>query len=388
MKGYKINVKISDILFIIAMIFVLGIPGPSRIKAIAIIAFWGYMMLVKLINNRSIKNNLHIIGSFLFLGYAYLSRKWALYPTAVFEQLTNVLWTVLLATAVSTYVIYNGYNVKDIVKRLMPVALIFVVNVFLNGSFSVDRLSIGINENAFGRLSSGVFCLFFYQCKQEKWRNVFVDVITALFLLFTFLSGSRTSVLMVVIYIAAFLVFEQPSKNAAKSIEKLLSVVVLCFMAYFCIMNIDFLYASIGNRIESLLELLTGVSAGDNSTISRMNMMTLAKELFLEHPWIGVGMNNFKYVTYYNTYAHSNYYELAACLGVVGLILYYLPPVYYLNKTISGWKSRGKEMIVPLAIIGAFLFGDIGSVSYFDAISSVWLGVAVGMANRKLKYET
>ncbi len=388
MKGYKINVKISDILFIIAMIFVLGIPGPSHIKAIAIIAFWGYMMLVKIINNRSIKNNLHIIGSFLFLGYAYLSRKWALYPTAVFEQLTNVLWTVLLATAVSTYVIFNGYNVKDIVKRLMPVALIFVVNVFLNGSFSVDRLSIGINENAFGRLSSGMFCLFFYQCKQEKWRNVFVDVIMALFLLFTFLSGSRTSVLLAVIYIMAFLVFEQPSKNAVKSIEKLLSVVVLCFMAYFCIMNIDFLYASIGNRIESLLELLTGVSAGDNSTISRMNMMTLAKELFLEHPWIGAGMNNFKYITYYNTYAHSNYYELAACLGVVGLILYYFPPVYYLNKAISGWKLRRKEMIVPLAIIGAFLFGDIGSVSYFDAISSVWLGVAVGMASRKLNYET
>lgn len=387
MNGVKINIKISDILFMFTMVFVLGIPGPSQIKAIAIITFFGYMMVMKLIKYRSIKNNLHVIGAFLFFGYAYISRKWALYPAAVSEQLTNVMWTVMLATAVSTYVVFNNYNVKDIAKRLMPIVLVFLVNVLLNGSFSDNRLSIGINQNTFGRLAAGIFCFLFYQCKQEKWKNAFMDIITAIFLLFTFLSGSRTSVLILAIYVVAFLVFEHPTKNAIKVLGNLFIVIALCCIGYFFIMNIDFLYDSIGNRVESLLGALTGVSKGDGSTVTRMNMMELARGIFFEHPWLGIGMNNFKYATYYNTYAHSNYYELAACLGIVGLILYYGPLAVYLKNAISKWKKDENAMIVPLVILGAFLIGDMGSVSYFNMISHVFVGLAIGLISKQFYSE-
>lgn len=383
MKRLNLSIKVSDILFMLAMTFVLGIPGPSRMKAIAISVFFGYMMLVKLKNYRSIRNNLHIIGAFLFLGYAYISRKWAFYPAAVSEQLTNVMWTVMLSTAVSTYVIFNNYSVKDITKRLIPIAVILIANVLLNGSFSDNRLSVGINENTFGRLSAGIFCFLFYQCKQEKWRNVFLDIIIVVLLFFTFLSGSRTSVLIAAIYVLAFLFFEHPSKNAVKVLGNLLIVVVLCGIGYFCLMNVGFLYDSIGNRVESLLMELAGVSQGDGSTVTRMNMMELAREFFLEHLWLGIGMNNFKYATYYNTYAHSNYYELAACLGLVGLILYYGPLVVCLKNAVSKWIKDMNEMIVPLVVLGAFLIGDMGSVSYFNTISHVFVGLAIGLISNQ-----
>lgn len=383
MKGLYLNIKVSDILFMLAMVFVLGIPGPSQMKAIAISVFFGYMVLVKLKNYRSIRNNLHIIGAFLFLGYTYISRKWAFYPAAVSEQLTNVMWTVMLATATSTYVIFNNYNEKDITKRLIPIAIILLANVLFKGSFSDNRLSIGINENTFGRLSAGIFCFLFYQCKQQKWRNLFLDILTAVLLLFAFLSGSRTSVLMAAIYVLVILMFEHPTKNAVKIIGNLLIVVFLCGAGYFCLMNIGFLYNSIGNRVESLLAVFTGGSQEDGSTISRLNMMELARGIFLEHPWLGIGMNNFKYATYYNTYAHSNYYELAACLGIFGLILYYVPLLVYFKKTISKWIKNENAMIVPLVVLGTFLIGDLGGVSYFSTISHVFVGLAIGFVSNQ-----
>lgn len=373
------KVKISDILFMVCMVLVLSLPGSSPLKAISIIVFFCYMMAMKLLNYKTINNTLHIVGAFLFLCYAYISRKWALYPAAVSEQINNVLWTVLLSTAISTYVVHRDLCVEDIVKRLIPVALLLFVNVLLNASFDRNRLSVGINENSFGRLSGGIACFMLYRCRQDKWKNVFLDVVTGILVLFTFLSGSRTSVLILGIYVIAVFAFELPTKNSVKMAKNLLAVVLLCVAGYICVTKISFLYNTIGHRIEDLLKLMVGTSEGDESSITRMKMMNRAREIFWENPWIGIGLNNFKYATYHNTYAHNNYYELAACLGIVGLALYYMPPVVYLVRAASKWKRNEAEMIVPLAILGAFILGDIGSVSYLNTMSHVFVGLAIGL---------
>lgn len=379
----NLKLKISDILFTITMVFVLSFPNSSRIKAIPIIAFFCYMMAIKVLKHKTIKNTLQIVGLFLFLGYCYMSRKWALYPQAVSEQLNNVLWTVLLSTAISSYVVHRDFGVEDIAKRMVPIALLFFINVVLNHSFVDNRLSIGINENAFGRLSSGLACFVLYQCKQEKWGNIPIDIITAILFLFTLLSGSRTAVLILGLYTIAFLFFEHPNRNSMKMFKNIALAMVLCVVGYACVTRISFLYNTVGYRIEDLLKLLGGVSEGDGSAITRMNMMNRAKEIFLKNPCVGVGLNNFKYATYHNTYAHNNYYELAACLGIVGLVVYYLPLVIYLLRAMRKWRRDEVGMIVPLAILGALVLGDIGSVSYFDMLSHAFVGFAIGLLSRR-----
>ena len=216
MRNKLATVKLSDVLFMLAMVMVLAFPTPSIFKALAIIAFFCYMMVIKVMHYRSIKNNLHIFASFLFLGYAYLSKYWALYPEAIAVQINNVLWSVMLSTAISTYVIYRELNVKDIADRLVPIALLFIVNVMINGSYREDRLSVGINENAFGRLCGSMACFFFYRCKQVRWRNIFMDILIVVLVLFSCLSGSRTAVMILGVYVLAFLLFEESTENVAK----------------------------------------------------------------------------------------------------------------------------------------------------------------------------
>ena len=377
------KVKISDILFTVMMIFELAFPHASQIKALLFIAFFCYMMVLKFLCFGKIKNNLHVIGSFLFLGYAYFSQKWALYPAAVSEQLNNVLWRVLLSTAISTYVVHRNLRVKDIANRLVPIALLLFVNVLLNASFERNRLSVGINENSFGRLSGGMACFILYQCRQNKWKNVFLDVVAGILVLFTFLSGSRTAVLILGLYMIAFFAFEHPTKNSLKIAKNLFTVVLLCCVGYICVTKISVLYNTIGHRIEDFLNLMLGTSEGDGSSITRINMINRAREIFSENPWIGIGLNNFKYATYHNTYAHNNYYELAACLGIAGLVIYYVPLAIYLLRAVGKWKRNETEAIVPVIIMIAFFISDIGGVSYFNTISHVFVALAIGLLTKQ-----
>lgn len=379
MTGLKGRLNIADILFVLSMTFVLAIPGPSRMKAISIIAFFCYMIVVKLINFREKHNRLHIVWLFSFLILAYLSKRWALYPQAVSEQITNVLWTVLLSIAIAEYVICYKLDAEKIAKRILFISIIFIINILLNAVFTNGRLSIGINENTFGRIASGMTCFLFFYCKKQKWRNIFWDIITAVMAIVVFLSGSRTCLIILAIYIVALIFFEHPSRNILKYVGSALLFLVVCIFCYILIMNIDFLYNSIGNRFESFIGAISGNSTGDGSMITRQNMIEYAKNIFIEHPWIGIGLNNFKYATYFNTYAHSNYYELAACLGVVGLAVYYLPLIIYLIKAMKMWIANIAESIIPFSIFAAFLVGDFGSVTYFNPIPHVFIGLAIGM---------
>ncbi len=364
------------------MVFLLAFPGASQLKAVLIVAFFFYMMAQKIANYRKTKNTVYIVGALLFLGYAYISRFWASHPEAVSEQIANVLWAVMICTAVSCYVYFSELSVRDISNLLVPIAILFCFNVVFNASFDEGRMSIGINANSFGRIASGMACVFLFRCKQDKWKNIFMNCLTIMFLLFTFLSGSRTSLLLVCVYAIAFMLFEHPTKSIKKTVGKLLLLLVLLVAGYVCLINIDFLYNSIGNRVESLLLEMFGLSEGDGSTITRINMMNTAREIFAEHPWVGIGMNNFKFATHFGTYAHNTYLELAACLGVVGLVLYYGPLVLYLKQAISGWRKDRDESIVPLAILIAFLLGDIGGVSYFNPVSHIFVGLAVGLISQ------
>lgn len=383
MTIFNVKIKLTDILFIFALTFVLAFPTPSRTKAIAIVIFFSFMMLVKLANWNSIKNDIHLFGCFLFLGYAYLSKEWALFPKAVDEQITNVLWTVMLATAISTYISYNQYDLEDIVKRFLPIVLLFMINIAVNGTFHKDRLSIGINENAFGRIASGMFCLLFYQCKREQWKKKYMNILAASCLLMVLLSGSRTSMLMTALYGIAILAFEHPTKDTLKLLGRLLTGAIICVIGYFVVTRINFLYTSIGHRVESMFDLLLGVSEGDGSAITRMSMIESAQALFEKHPWLGAGMNNFKYVTEHGTYAHNNFYELASCLGIVGLVIYYSPLIKNLLNALRRWRKDEDGMILPLILIVSFLMGDIGGVSYFSPYAHVYAALAIGMLSTR-----
>ena len=124
--------------------------------------------------------------------------------------------------------------------------------------------------------------------------------------------------------------------------------------------------------------------SADSSTQLRVNLMTVAWEMFLDHPLLGVGYNN--YETHYQKYAlvhdlnrvggdlsaHSLYLEIAAERGAIGLLFFGLL-LFYLGKvSLHGWKamkqagfSSHADMIAGLAV--GFLAYLLAAILLHDA---------------------
>ena len=378
MNDIKIRLNFTDVLFLISMVTVLSFPQSSRIKAILIMLFFGYMVFITLLSKRKIPNVLHSLWAIAFFALCYFSKYWAAFPNAVNEQISNVLWSMMLSVGTALYILYNDFDTIDIAKRFCFLAVLFAVNVVFNSTFEGNRLSVSNNANTFGKTAISMAGFFLFWCKKKRWKRAFPIFMFALMSFLALLSGSRKAILALLLYIIAYVLFEHLPKNFFKVIGRLLIAAVICWIIYLCIMNIGFLYNSVGNRVESMFDFFSGDTEADGSVNTRFNMIEVAKEIFIDNPILGAGLNNFKYLTYHGTYAHNNYYELLACLGIVGFVIYYLPLAIFLLRAVRLWRKDRQDAIVPLAILTILFVSDFAAVSYFSLNEHVFLGVAIG----------
>ena len=356
------------------------------LRVASILAFFGYMMALKFFTRKKVNNNLHFCWLFSFLGYAYLSQYWAYNTDVVFEVLNNVVWATLMGVASSTYVIYYDLSVEQIAKRLAFVSFAFIVSAALLGGVSDNgRMSADNNANSLGLMGSQLFIFLFYLSKQKRWKNYFLNVLIIVLSLLTLISGSRKALMIMSLSCIVCLYYEKPTADMGKIFTRIGGIVVLGVVTYFSIMHVDFLYTSIGNRVESYITSRSNELAADGSMITRELMRERAYEIFKQHFWFGAGLNNFKYLTYWNTYSHNNYCELAACLGIIGLLVYYCPLFFYVIKTVEFWLRARVEIVVALLVLGTGVLSDFGLVSYSSISSNIFYGIAIGVISRMRK---
>lgn len=380
MNESRLDFQIADILFVMTMVVSLALPGLSGIFKGIYILFFLYMLVLKL-KFTAKKKFILFTWFFTFYVYSYLSQFWAYYTIGVEEKIENVAWVALLSFSVAMYILCTDYDVIDISKRLVPVCIVFVLNILLTGDFSeAGRLSINaISENRFAEICVGLFVLMLFLARHYKYKNMLVDLFVLIFAFCILMSGSRTNLVFIFMFIAALFMFENYAKSFKNIFFKIIIIALIVVAGFICIMNIPLLYNIIGVRVEDLFNLLTNQSTSDESTISRLNMINLAIGIFKENPIFGAGLNNYKYLTYYNTYSHNNYVELLSCLGIVGFLLYYFPIGMFFKKAIQQWKNGAKYSIVPLMSIVIFLLGDLTGVSYYLETKHVFLAIAIGL---------
>ena len=385
MRHLKIRLSIGDILFLAAMSLAVAFPQPSSYKALAIVAFFGYTVVVSLGRGFSTKNAMQYFWAIVFGGYCYFSKVWSVLPEAANEVLNNVLWSMLLSVAVVNYVVINRYDVYDIVKRLIFVIVVFVLNILANGDYVKDRLTLimgdySLNANAFGQIAISLACFLLYCCKKRGWRNFWFTALLIALVVFALLSGSRKVLISIGIYAVMILMYEYPPTDFTKMFVRPLIIVGVLGFALLCIMNIEGLYATLGVRIESALAFFSGDDTADGSAATRMQMIETAWNMFTQKPITGYGLNTFAEIAGFNAYAHNNYLELLANLGLVGVLVYYCPLLGYLRKAYWNWRRGYIHSVLPLSIIAVSIISDIGMVSYFSMVSHAFLALAIGMS--------
>lgn len=238
-----------------------------------------------------------------------------------------------------------------------------------NASSSQGRLgpSIAMHPNELAELllyGSTIYFFLFLVSKRKRYLAVFSFLVTLLFF-----TKSRTS--LVLMLFSLILLFVLNLRKGGKIVLVIPAIILAIVGVIWLIQNNIYLYNLVGFRFAGLFNP-TGVI--DASTRVRNEMVSNAIQLFKEHPFLGVGINNFRYyaVSRFNlfaeVYAHNNYVELLATTGILGFAAYYFPLLYTFVASLKEvLKNIGKVKpmyFLVLTLVTVRLLGDISRVSY------------------------
>lgn len=349
--------------------FVFYQDGYGTIRMVATIGFLLFGIFVSLSDWRYI--NGYNCWYFLFIILGIFSIGWAKNTT----QITSILVTLVRVLLMSYFLYKRIHSDKDIeiVFHIYIFCIIFL-DCFV-GKKMLDLYSFpGILTVRFGdnfaynsntiAVGNVIAIIILIHKILEKKRVTINLLITTFFIFITFLTGSKKGILGLLFGVVLYLYYK--GENYKKRIQRIIIAFLILTVAFKLILTVPFLYETIGYRFENMFSFLEKASMVDTSTASRLGLVKYAFELWTEHPLLGVGLNNF---SIYQTiggagyYAHNNYLELLADLGIIGFALYYCIP---LKLAFTKINKKDEMQIVLKTIVLVILMFDMGSVTYQD----------------------
>jgi probable O-glycosylation ligase (exosortase A-associated) len=151
--------------------------------------------------------------------------------------------------------------------------------------------------------------------------------------------------------------------------------------------------AAPGDYMARLSTILNPRSDTTNSAQERQEHMLRAAELAIRRPIVGVGMGNFHIYAIHEMRAHNSYLEIAAELGIIGLIAFLVivfAPLRSLRRiereTAAGGPrpDPGKHMVsvcLQASFVAFIIYGFFGSVQYDSYLYTL---VAFAVALRRI----
>lgn len=318
-----------------------------------------------------------------FLLFGLSSFLWAMEQgnvTLVMPSMVRILFLSIFLTAR----ISMEEDIEILFRVFIGAVIIFsliviqkMIAYFSASTFYLYRLglNIGYNPNAIAIYSvfSCIILIHYVQRESNRWYAI--DAIMLMFLFAVIvLTGSKKGILGLLFGLFTLKYFKL---NGIKRIQHIIGSIIFMIIIWQLIMNIPAIYSLIGHRIDVAITALSDLNAADVSTQNRFALIREAISVWFSHPVLGVGLNNFSVyqdIGGAGYYAHCNYVELLADLGLIGFILYYSLPTVIFSRLL---RKKGNSLAsLFLAIIATILLLDIAMVSYNDFIIQIILCIA------------
>lgn len=292
-------------------------------------------------------------GAFALI--VFLSRYWA-YSTV---EDSNTFFVVIRSFAVGGLIYYYADTkekvlgiLKSFIYAFFIMSMVVLATTPISGwgsEFEFGRL-IHMHRNGLGAISSPliIICYFLYTNYGIRYCNY----LSLYFVFFTLIGGSRGAYLQVILIFVVHLLVNE--KQLSKRLKNLVVFAAIGLVIIVLMLSIPFLYEVVWLRFGSAISAVLGINMGDTSAEARVGLQEIATMLFLDRPLLGYGMDGVVCFIRDNpvllgpdvapVYSHCNYTEIAACYGIVGLIIWYVPMIVtivksYKIRTTSKWAS-------------------------------------------------
>ena len=345
------------------------------------VGYSGLLFLFRIGRTMRLYLPMHTVWYGLFLLLAILSGIWAdslSYTMVPISKMTQIL----VVTGCLILYVDSREKLERYIYTVMAATLFMTVYIYartprakwFNGYLgTVTRF----NTNDVGCALSVMVLFAFYEAYVHKKRGAYA--IAAIAFLTAVLTSSRKALLMCISGILLIVVFNYRARNYILRVLIILaglaSVLVLVY-------QIPYLYNAVGWRLNKMIEFVMNDDTSDHSLVLRKFYIDMAQTFFEENPLVGIGMNNFSYrIRDYGSaiaYAHNNYMEIAADLGIVGLVTYYWFYVYLLWKLFKQVLDGHKNALLFLSMMILFMVFEYGMVNYYKM--QVQMGIAISYA--------
>lgn len=315
--------------------------------------------------------------SILFFLFSSSSWLWAASRATVTASISTQFY-ILIVNWILLYVLYRK---PDFIFSMMNAT---IWGAFLHGVRVYSMHGVGVyfatrggqavqNANVLASVTSFAVIFTISLLVLNKTKNRTLTIILGLInFLFALLTASKKIFVFIGVFVVLLYVLKsrKPAVVIRKMVISLLAVAAFAMLIF----KVEFLYNLVGMRIETMIAGFLG-SSTDASTSFRLRLIEWGMEWFSEKPYVGYGLDNFKYLlgSTYNTwagkvgvYAHNNYIELLVNFGLAGTLLYYS---LYFSIIQNSWKWRKQQNLVfvlALAMIVSLLVSEYGQVSYMN----------------------
>ena len=405
--------------FIIILIPLLLITGPflSDLSLVILDLTFLYFFILRK-NEIGIEYNKNLI--ILFLGYYFYSIILSLFSENLFISLKSSLFYFRFGLFVLAINYFLNFK-KDLIDKFTKILIILILfvcfdalfqfvigfNLFgfelttndkLNGLFGDEPL---LGSYLFRLLPLAVACLI-YKFGDKKFRYYNTMFI---FLVFTviFLSGSRASLFLSILFIILFFLF-------VRSYQKQILILGIIFLISFTIIakfNEKFAYKSYFNIVDPIKRILTTkqgnfeIESGKDLNLANTNFTIFtsiheshfitAYKIFNENKIFGVGNKMFRVLCSKDeykvnefscsTHPHNYYLQILSENGIIGFLIIsvlFIICLYNLIKELYlRYFHKSKKINDPCIIILIGLFINLWPIVPTGNIFNNWLSILI-----------
>jgi O-antigen ligase len=197
------------------------------------------------------------------------------------------------------------------------------------------------------------------------------------------LSGSRTQLIGIAFFYLCWMWFCYRRLLLRSPARALVVMAALAGMGFLFVTYLE--RSGTMERFTNLGQALQGrVTSG--AAFTRIHLYREGWNIFLQHPFTGIGLGNFRWFSPSALSAHSEYMEILCNTGAPGFVLYFAVLLVLWRRTgkvlrYSQDESARRIASLTRALIATVMLTNLGQWNYYDKAYWIVFGSLIGYTN-------